>query len=425
MSHVIRVKNLSKQYYVGNGRPVYDTLRDRIAGVIEKRMVRFRNGSSPNAAQGKHSPSTIWALNNVNFEIQAGEVIGVVGRNGSGKSTLLKILSRITHPTSGSVEICGRSASLLEVGTGFHPELTGRENVYLNGAILGMSRAEIKQRFDEIVTFAEVEEFMNTPVKRFSTGMYLRLAFAVAAHLRTEILFIDEVLAVGDIEFQRKCLGKIDGAAKEGRTIMFVSHNLGAVTQLCRRALWLNDGRLEADGNARDVAAAYFANSQKRTHSWERPPDHARDTSDKEALLLSVRLRQQGEEMTGVLTFDQPFTVEVEYQIEKPLSDLRIVLRILSESGTIIFTSSDADKPSGSDERTRPEGRHLSVCNIPGNLLKPGKFFLTVGIRRQGIWTELNENVLMFEVGSVGYPLHPDRLGVITPLLEWDTSKVD
>ncbi len=351
--------------------------------MIEKPLKTLRNGNHSQPV------ASIWALKDVSFEVHRGEVVGIVGRNRSGKSTLLKTLSRITDPTLGSIELSGRCGSLLEVGTGFHPELTGRENVYLNGAILGMSRTEIKQRFDEIVAFAEVEQFIDTPVKHYSTGMYLRLAFAVAAHLRTEILFIDEVLAVGDIEFQRRCLGRVESIAREGRTVMLVSHNLGAVTQLCRRALWLNEGRLGARVNS-----------------------------------ASVRLRQQSE-VTAVVSFDREFTAEIEYELRKPVADVSIVLRIVSESGTIIFTSSDSDTHDELRGSIRADGRYSSVCKIPGKLLKSGNFFLTVGLRRQGTWIESHENLLMFEVSAIGNPLHPQRLGVITPVLDWDVRKLD
>lgn len=419
MPPVIKVEKLGKQYRIGNGLPAYLTFRDTLAEFIDKSFSRFRNLNSSN---GVRVPSSIWALSDVTFEVQAGEVVGVIGRNGSGKSTLLKILSRITPPTSGSVEIYGRSASLLEVGTGFHPELTGRENVYLNGAILGMSRSEIKQRFDEIVTFAEVEQFMNTPVKRYSTGMYLRLAFAVAAHLRTEILFIDEVLAVGDMEFQRKCLGKVEGVAKEGRTVILVSHNLGAVAQLCQRAFWLDEGILKLEGSPRDVVAGYVSGSNTQMHHWERPRHEDGDELQKEMVLISVRLRQS-DQQAGVLSFDQPFKIEVEHQVKKPASELRILLRIVSESGTVIFTSSDLDTPHTADDRCRTEGRYLSVCTVPGKLLKPGKFFLTIGSQRYGSWIELYENLLMFEVSAVG-TRYISRLGVITPILDWDVCKL-
>jgi lipopolysaccharide transport system ATP-binding protein len=246
MSCVIRVENLSKKYILGH-QTQYDTLRDRIAG-----MVRFfgRRNLSPREEE-------FWALRDVSFDINRGDSVGIVGRNGAGKSTLLKILSRITPPTSGRVELKGRVASLLEVGTGFHPELTGRENIFLNGAILGMSKAEIRKKFDEIVGFAEVEQFLDTPVKRYSSGMYVRLAFAIAAHLEPEILMVDEVLAVGDAQFQKKCLGKMSAVAGEGRTVLFVSHNMMAIRNLCTRGIMLGSGRITYAGDVKETVSRY------------------------------------------------------------------------------------------------------------------------------------------------------------------------
>jgi homopolymeric O-antigen transport system ATP-binding protein len=268
-----------------------------------------------------------------------------------------------------------------------------------------------------------IEEFIETPVKRYSSGMYLRLAFAVAAHLRTEILFLDEVLAVGDTEFQRKCLGKVEGVAKEGRTVIFVSHNLGAVTQLCPRVFWLDDGRLKLDGTAREVVSAYASQWRQATHSWQRSRSKNGDESNKEMSLLSVRLSQPEHEPDGVFSFDVPFTAEIEYELLKPTADLRIAIRVVSEGGTIIFTSSDQDKPVMSREGVRSEGRYVSVCKIPGNLLRPGKFFLSAGISRHKTWIELHENLLMFEISAVGNPL-PDRLGIISPVLDWQIEKL-
>ncbi len=334
MRGVIKVDKLSKQYEIGSSLPGYNTLRERIVEIAQKPFARFGNGNGLATANG----STFWALKEVSFEVNRGEIVGVVGRNGAGKSTLLKLLSRVVEPTSGSAKIYGRSASLLEVGTGFHPELTGRENIFLNGAILGMSRTEINRQFDQIVEFAEIQQFLNMPVKRYSTGMYLRLAFAVAAHLRTEILFLDEVLAVGDAGFQRKCLGKVEGVAREGRTVIIVSHNLGAVTQLCKRVLWLDNGLLELDGNARDVVSAYCSRWVQASHTWQRDPNSNGDDS-REVLLLGVRLSQQGQDSKGVFSFDSAFNAEIEYELKKPIVDLRIVLRIVSEAGTIIFSS--------------------------------------------------------------------------------------
>ncbi len=256
----IRVENLSKRYRIGAKQEAYRTLREAMMSAVSApaRQLRAFAGRSGAAA----GPQEFWALNDVSFEVKRGEVVGIIGRNGAGKSTLLKILSRITEPTSGSVDIYGRVGSLLEVGTGFHPELTGRENIYLNGAILGMKRDEIARQFDAIVEFAEIEKFVDTPVKHYSSGMYLRLAFAVAAHLEPEILLVDEVLAVGDAAFQKKCLGKMGAVAKEGRTVLFVSHDLGAIQSLCRRSLLLNGGEIMADGPTEQVVYNYIASKE-------------------------------------------------------------------------------------------------------------------------------------------------------------------
>src|SRR5215218_1256656 len=260
----IKVEGLSKQYLIGEKQEKYKTLRDTI---IETATLPYRKlRTLMSGAQSQEvKKEEFWALNSISFEVKQGEVVGVIGRNGAGKSTLLKILSRITEPTSGELRMSGRVASLLEVGTGFHPELTGRENIYLNGAILGMSRAEIKRKFDEIVAFSEVERFLDTPVKRYSSGMYVRLAFAVAAHLEPEILIVDEVLAVGDASFQQKCLGKMrDVSTRDHRTVLFVSHNMAAIQALCQRALWLDDGRVAEDGPTSEVIDYYLEQSSNQ-----------------------------------------------------------------------------------------------------------------------------------------------------------------
>lgn len=430
MKPIIKVENLSKQYRIEAGVSSYPTLREKLAKMIESPLKHLLNGKRSGAA-------TVWALKDVSFEVHPGEVVGIVGRNGSGKSTLLKTLSNITRPTAGSVELYGRFSSLLEVGTGFHPELSGRDNVYLNGAILGMSRAEIRQHFDEIVAFAEIDKFMDTPVKHYSSGMYLRLAFAVAAHLRTEILFIDEVLAVGDAEFQRKCLGKVEGLAREGRTVLFVSHNMGAVAQLCGRALWLNEGRLKSCGSSHDIVSAYLSSSYTGKHSWERLA-HDANSSPRDICLTSVRLCQGGREADGVVSFNEEFTIEIAYEVKKVVADVSIVLRVTSETGTIVFSSSDMDTvsdhqgqqsdacgPGVGSCRPRQEGRYVSTCKIPGRLLKSGNFFLAVGARRQMTWIDFQENVLIFAVSAVGNPVHARHLGVITPILDWSVRKVE
>ena len=417
MKPILTVENVSKQYRIG---ATHTTLGERLNEIFSAPLQRSAGRKRATGIK------TVCALRGVSFDVHPGEVIGIIGRNGSGKSTLLKIISAITEPTSGSVKLYGRCGSLLEVGTGFHPELTGRDNIYLNGAILGMKRNEIRQSFDEIVSFAEVDSFIDTPVKRYSTGMYLRLAFAVAAHLRTEILMIDEVLAVGDMDFQKKCLGKVEGVAKDGRTVLFVSHNLGAISELCQRALWLNEGHLALDGGARAVVAAYFANAHAAHYRWQRSaPDMIASDEAKRVFLRSIQIHQGGRPATEAIQFDQEFSVEIEYQVTEAVSDLSVVLRIVTESGTVIFTSSDTDILSERTERTRPGGVYVAGCKIPGNLLRSGKVFLTVGIRQRGIWIELEENILMFEISPVGNPLHPERKGVITPVLEWTTRFSD
>ena len=253
---IIKVENLGKKYIIGHDRNAgsayrYQSLRDTLAHTARGFYQRLRHPLSPNVENTELEE--LWALRNLNFDIQPGDRVGIIGRNGAGKSTLLKILCRITEPTTGRIEISGRVASLLEVGTGFHPELTGRENTFLNGAILGMSRVDIKRKFDEIVAFAEIERFLDTPVKRYSSGMYVRLAFAVAAHLEPEILIVDEVLAVGDAQFQKKCLGKMEEVGNEGRTILFVSHNMAMISNLCQRGMVLNEGNLEFSGRVSDA----------------------------------------------------------------------------------------------------------------------------------------------------------------------------
>ena len=263
MTPVISVQNLGKKYILSHQSPErYTALRDVIANGAKRTLKKFRHPFA--APENDEAHEEFWALKDINFDIQQGDRVGIIGRNGAGKSTLLKILSRITEPTVGQISIKGRVASLLEVGTGFHPELSGRENIYLNGAILGMRKAEIIRKFDEIVDFAEVEKFLDTPVKRYSSGMYVRLAFAVAAHLDPEILIVDEVLAVGDAQFQKKCLGKMEEVSQEGRTILFVSHNMAAVTKLCERGMYLSSGMLSSTGEAENVVKTYLQDSARK-----------------------------------------------------------------------------------------------------------------------------------------------------------------
>jgi lipopolysaccharide transport system ATP-binding protein len=367
-----------------------------------------------------------WPLDDVSFEIHRGEVVGLIGRNGAGKSTLLKILSQITEPTTGRVTLYGRVGSLLEVGTGFHNELTGRENIYLNGAILGMRRREVAKKFDEIVDFAEVEQFIDTPVKHYSSGMYLRLAFAVAAHLEPEILMLDEVLAVGDARFQRKCLQKMQSVGQEGRTVIFVSHNMPAITRLCQRALLLEAGRLQDDGPAPQVVGTYLnlGLSTSAVREWLEPV--ARSNEDI-ARLCAVRVRAQDASPTAVVDIRQPVGLEMEYEVVQEGYVLMPHFHLRNEEGTHVFSAHDTDPVWR--QRSRPTGRYISTAWIPGNLLAEGMLFV------DALLTTLNPNITQFiERQVVAFqvvePLEGDvarggwvgRMhGVVRPLLQWET----
>lgn len=325
-SIAIRVENLGKRYRIGHLRKRHDTLRDLIASA-------FRRGDRrPSATE-----DTIWALKDVSFEVNQGEVIGIIGRNGAGKSTLLKILSRITDPTEGFAEIHGRCSSLLEVGTGFHPELTGRENIYLNGSILGMKRAEIAGKFDEIVAFAEVEKFMDTPVKHYSSGMYVRLAFAVAAHLQPDILLVDEVLAVGDITFRKKCLGKMQDISHGGRTVLFISHDMGAIRGLCQNAFWIDKGKIRLAGHACDVVGEY-EQTQIRSSTNE-PSFHERNEGDAKHLefyISSVEMLDQEGRLANIFKYREKLGLVVSVDGHVPSDNYSVEFRIYSEAGDLV-----------------------------------------------------------------------------------------
>ncbi|HEY0084154.1 MAG TPA: polysaccharide ABC transporter ATP-binding protein, partial [Pyrinomonadaceae bacterium] len=310
MKPIIKVEGLGKRYRIGAQQSPYGSLRETLAGAVRAPLRLLQRASSD-------AQSTFWAVKDVSFEVQPGEVVGIIGRNGAGKSTLLKLLSRITEPTTGRIELYGRVGSLLEVGTGFHPELSGRENIYLNGAILGMSRTEIARKFDEIVAFAEVERFIDTPVKHYSSGMYLRLAFAVAAHLEPEILIVDEVLAVGDSAFQKKCLNKMQDVGQEGRTVIFVSHNMPAVTRLCPRAIMLGQGQILADGPTPKVIHMYLDSGlgMAAAREW---PESSNAPGDDFVRLRAVRVRDGQGEVSETMEIRQPVTIEIEYEVLRP-----------------------------------------------------------------------------------------------------------
>jgi len=357
MTVAIKVENLSKKYVIGAAQERQDTLRDWL--VAAGRSLRRRPTTE----------NEFWALRDVSFEVQRGEVVGVIGRNGAGKSTLLKILSRITEPTSGRAYINGRVGSLLEVGTGFHPELTGRENIFLNGAILGMRRTEIARKFDEIVAFAEIEKFLDTPVKRYSSGMYVRLAFAVAAHLEPEILLVDEVLAVGDAAFQKKCLGKMGDVAKEGRTVLFVSHNMAAVSQLCKRSVWLEAGCLQDVGTSSEIVRKYLSRGMNRTGELKWNFDIA--PGDDEVRLLRARILQRNQ-LTSIIDINQPFCVEFVFTVLKTVQNLYTGILLYNIEGVCIFDSDDW-KPS-----LLEPGKYTKYVEIPGFLLAEGEYTLAL-----------------------------------------------
>jgi lipopolysaccharide transport system ATP-binding protein len=419
-SSIISAENVSKRYFIGPGHDARDGLKHVLESAV-RNPFKWLMQQRDKAAK---SQEEFWALDDVSFEIKQGQVIGIIGRNGAGKSTLLKILSRITKPTSGRVRLNGRVASLLEVGTGFHPELTGRENIFLNGAILGMSKAEIVRKFDEIVAFSEVEKHLDMPVKRYSSGMYVRLAFAVAAHLEPEILIVDEVLAVGDSAFQRKCLGKMEDVSKgQGRTVLFVSHNMGMVTRLCSHSILLEKGRLIVNDLTETVVSHYLSNGNVQAErTWSN--DERRPGNNK-VRLLSVRATDSEGKPAGTVDIRRPVFIEIHYEVLQALPQLRIGFRLLTSTGTEVFSSADT---GNEDWRHRPRGvgRYVSRCEIPGNLLNEGVYMLTVGGDIPGIeGFFVEECVIRFEVEQTGGPGSHDPgnwPGVVCPQLEWEVG---
>ncbi len=415
---VIRVENLGKRYMLGQSRDSssrYKTLRESLTDLVSS---PFRRSADRTLVD------EFWALQDVSFEIKQGEVVGIIGRNGAGKSTLLKILSRITEPTTGRITLKGRVASLLEVGTGFHPELTGRENIFLNGAILGMHRREIKAKFDEIVAFAEVERFLDTPVKRYSSGMYVRLAFAVAAHLEPEILIVDEVLAVGDIQFQQKCLGKMQSiSAREGRTVLFVSHNMAAVRALCSTGILMKGGRVTLRSTAVAAVNEFLASSDNRGAciEWdeERAPAAGYIRFNK-----AYVLNQHGDQALD-LDCTETFTLAVEYTVLRPTPNLLIGFFMQTADGTTMCGSNDIDLSHG---KTIAPGTYATRCEFPADVLNAGTFFVGFGADVPGYDDPpvRTEACLFFRMidhrghgpGKIPLP------GLIRPRLQWSGDRV-
>lgn len=416
----IRTEKLGKQYRIGVPAVRYQTLRESLGERLSAPARRLRSDSNEH---GK-----IWALRDVSFEVHQGQVLGVIGRNGAGKSTLLKLLSRVTYPTEGIAQIHGRVGSLLEVGTGFHPELTGRENIYLNGAILGMKRHEIERKFDEIVSFAEVEKFIDTPVKRYSSGMYLRLAFAVAAHLEPEILVVDEVLAVGDAEFQRKCLGKMSDVAQQGRTVLFVSHNMSAILRLTEETLVIEKGRLVLRAPTPQAVDYYLSRgfSQEGERIWredeiplEAAPFHP----------VGIRVLNPQARVADTVRSVEPLTIEIEYELRAPIAGLRVGIYLLSTRGEYIFTSFDTDEPEQFERlATRPAGHYISRCTIPADFLNEGRYVVAVNASSFRVKRYFQDDrALSFNVDATGAPgMHwPEpRLGPVRPRLEWKIEAI-
>lgn len=412
----IVVDGLAKKYVIGGVKELgYKTIRDSVASLFRRR------GAAP-------AHESIWALQEVSFSANRGEAIGIIGRNGAGKSTLLKILSRITEPTSGTARLYGRLGSLLEVGTGFHPELTGRENIFLNGAILGMRRAEIARKLDEIVAFAEVEQFLDTPVKRYSSGMYVRLAFAVAAHLETEILIVDEVLAVGDAGFQRKCLSKMEDAGHHGRTVLFVSHNLAAVTRLCPRAILLERGRLTADGRSHDVIRQYLRSDvgTRAMRVW----DEASAPANAFVRLRSIRIHDPSGAIADRLDIRVPGTIAIEWDVLKPGRVLIPTLSFANEEGAMVFVTHDLD-PAWRNVM-RPPGRYVSRVTIPGNFLAEGTLIVSVSVSTiETAEVHVAEpDAIVFDVidsfdgDSARGDYGGDMPGIVRPLLPWTNERL-
>ena len=368
----IRVDGLSKRYNIGLAMHRHDTMRDHLTNAITG-LFRSNGNGSASGAEPPKSSGEIWALKDVSFELNKGDVLGIVGRNGAGKSTLLKILSRITEPTEGRAEVHGHVGSLLEVGTGFHAELTGRENVYLNGAILGMKKSEIKRKFDEIVSFAEIEEFVDTPVKRYSSGMYMRLAFAVAAHLEPEILVIDEVLAVGDINFQKKCLGKMGDVAKQGRTVLFVSHNMAAVQSLCSRGIMLVGGRISCAGSVQDVVKKYFQTDQ----ALESVPLKQRMDRSGDGSARIVSIAVENADGGPVVRSTSRLKITLHYESIKPLQYPRFLVSVKDSISTGIFVL-NSEGADGLPDILPCQGR--VVCVTDPIHLTPGRCSVDVGL---------------------------------------------
>jgi lipopolysaccharide transport system ATP-binding protein len=427
----IDVRSVSKRYRLGVQEESHETLAAAFVDMLKSPLRNYRKYRSlyrfeDRSGDLEDQADILWALRDVTFSVRQGEVLGIIGRNGAGKSTLLKILTRITPPTSGTIEMRGRVSSLLEVGTGFHKELTGRENIYLNGTVLGMKKKEVDRKFDEIVAFSGVEKFLDTPVKRYSSGMTVRLAFSVAAHLEPEILIIDEVLAVGDAEFQKKCMNKMEDVGRSGRTVLFVSHNMPAINMLCDRAIQLNGGRIVNEGPAHDVVSAYLINASGTSESREWDEESA--PGGEIARLRAVRVKGENGEGVNVIDVLKPFYVEMEYDVLQSGYVLSPFFDFYNEEDVLCFSAVDTNMAWR--RRPRPVGRYVSRACVPANLLGEGTMMVSVGLATTkpfGIQFKA-ESVVSFQVFDrlTGESARGDWTGkwggAVRPLLKWTTD---
>lgn len=427
MSTVIKVENLSKTYHLGQ------ISTGTFSRDLEVWWAKLRGKQNPllrigEKDHGNRDGEELWALRDVSFKVDQGEVLGIIGRNGAGKSTLLKILSRVTAPTSGKVKVKGRIASLLEVGTGFHPELTGRENIYLNGAILGMKRDEISRKFDEIVAFSEVEKFIDTPVKRYSSGMYVRLAFAVAAHLEPEILVVDEVLAVGDAEFQKKCLGKMGNVAKGGRTVLFVSHNMAAIEYLCENILVLQSGQIGYYGNHLEGIAKYLSSS-KSSNAFTDLRENPNRIASTKSMLTSICIKNSSGETTREFYIGEDITLEVEVDGCSPtLRNVVLTIGIFTQHGQLISSLFSNAQMQRDDELTITEPVKFTSI-IKSVRYAPGSYFLKIALSSHGQVVDQVDDVTSFEilpsdVYKTGKSNKVLIKGIVVPDVEWKMSQL-
>jgi lipopolysaccharide transport system ATP-binding protein len=424
MTCALTTENLGKSYTIGHMRRIQRlNFRETLVSSARSLAQRLRHPLSSN--RELFDIEEFWALRDINMTVAPGERVGLIGRNGAGKSTLLKILSRITEPTTGRARLYGRISALLQIGTGFHPELTGRENIFLNGAVLGMRRREIQRKFDEIVAFSEVEQFLDTPVKRYSSGMYVRLAFAVAAHLDPEILLVDEVLAVGDLDFQKKCLGRMNTVADEGRTILFVSHNMAAISRLCNRVILLDKGRILQEGDPETIIQAYFAQGERASGLLVIEPENKLG-----AQIEEIGIVNDDDQFSSSVKVHRDFFLHLRFHVHEKLDQTRVAISVLTQDGTAVFVTMHTDENPGEKRELLP-GSYRARIRVPAHFLNVGTYSLNVQIigRRPGYGlAELDraQQALNFRVeqtGTISLEVNTARPGVVTPILPWSLEQ--